>query len=157
MLKTSPQAINSLIALNEAMPDELRDTKTMRRTDTPIYEYEKTGESLFRSIYGHTAPSVQGLLDTIYPDMGWFSKTIGYGLTYGFTDILSPLETSYTLVAALIASDSPLQIQWHLDGARRAGATFEETQAVRTISMEVASLSGIKWRHGVPEVKDIVV
>ncbi|KAG6836935.1 hypothetical protein H0H93_001097, partial [Arthromyces matolae] len=86
--------------------------------------------------------------------MGWFSNTIGYGLTYGFTDILSPLETSYTLVAALIASDSPRQIQWHLDGARRAGATFEEIQAVRKMSMEVATLSGIKWRDGVPEVKD---
>ncbi|KAG5640061.1 hypothetical protein DXG03_001374 [Asterophora parasitica] len=89
--------------------------------------------------------------------MGWFSNTIGYGMTYGFTEILSPLETSYTLVAALVASDSLRQIQWHLDGARRRGATYEEIQAVRTISMEVASLSGIKWRNGVPEVKDNIV
>jgi len=64
------------------------------------------------------------------------------------------LETSYTLVAALIASDSPRQIQWHLDGARRRGATFEEIQAVRKMSMEVAALSGIKWRDGVPEVEE---
>jgi len=152
-----PRTINSLVSLHEVMPDELRDTKTMRRTDTPIEQYEKTGEALFRSIYGDTADSVQNLLDRSYPDMGWFSNTIGYGLTYGFTDILSPLETSYTLVAALIASDSPRQIQWHLDGARRGGATFEETQAVRTMSMEVAALAGIKWRDGVPEVRDIVV
>lgn len=88
---------------------------------------------------------------------GWFTNTVGYGLTYGYTDILSPLETSYMLVAALIANDSPLQIQWHLDGARRGGATFEETQAVRKISMEVASAAGIKWKNGVPEVKDNVV
>ncbi|KAG6900444.1 hypothetical protein C0993_010491 [Termitomyces sp. T159_Od127] len=74
----------------------------MRRTDTQIERYEKTGKALFRSIYGETADSVQNLLDTIYPDMGWFSNTIGYGMTYGFTDVLSPLETSYTLVAALI-------------------------------------------------------
>ncbi|RDB24009.1 hypothetical protein Hypma_008633 [Hypsizygus marmoreus] len=151
-----PRTINSLVALNEVMPEELRDTKTMRRIETSIEEYEKIGQTLFRSIYGETAESVQGLLDSIYPDMGWFSNTIGYGLTYGFTDILSPLETSYTLVAALIASDSPRQIGWHLDGARRGGATYEETQAVRKISMEVSTASGIKWRDGVPEVKDIV-
>jgi hypothetical protein len=75
-------------------------------------------------------------------------------LTYGFTDILSPLETSYTLVASLIGGDNPRQIQWHLNGARRGGATFEETMAVRTIAMEVASAAGVKWKHGVPEVKD---
>ncbi|KAG6873365.1 hypothetical protein C0995_016474 [Termitomyces sp. Mi166 len=150
------RTINGLVALNEVMPEELRDTKTMRRTDTPIEQYEKIGEAMFRNIYGETADSVQDLLDTIYPDMGWFSNTIAYGSTYGFTDILSPLETSYTLVAALIASDSPRQIQWHLDGARRRGATFEEVQTVRTMSMEVAALSGIKWRDGVPELKDTI-
>lgn len=86
--------------------------------------------------------------------LGWFSNTIGYGLTYGFTDILTPLETSYTLVAALIAGDTPRQITWHLDGARRGGATLEEVQAVRRISMEVAREAGVQWREGVPEVKD---
>ncbi|KAG5723955.1 hypothetical protein E4T56_gene9734 [Termitomyces sp. T112] len=150
------RTINSLVALHEVMPEELRDTKTLRRTDIPIEFYEKTGGALFRSIYGETTESVQGLLDTIYPDMGWFSNTIGYGMTYGFTDILSPLETSYILVAALIASDSPRQIQWHLDGARRRGATIEEARTVRTMSMEVAALSGIQWRDGVPEVKDFI-
>ncbi|KAG6845201.1 hypothetical protein H0H87_012528 [Tephrocybe sp. NHM501043] len=152
-----PRTINSLIALHEVMPEELRDTKTMRPTKTTMEQYAVTGEALFRSIYGETADTVQGLLDNIYPDMGWFSNTVGYGLNYGFTEILSPLETSYTLVAALISSDSPLQIQWHLDGARRRGATFEQVKAVRSMSMEVASLSGIKWRDGVPEVKDNVV
>ena len=74
----------------------------------------------------------------------------------GFTDVLSPIETSYTLAASVIVSDSPRQIQWHLNGARRIGATFEETQAVRKIAMEVASAAGIIWKHGVPEVKDLI-
>ena len=88
--------------------------------------------------------------------IGWFSNNIGYGLIYGFTDILSPTETSYAITASLIASDSTLQIQWHLKGARRLGATFEETQAVRTIAMEVASAAGVNWKHGVPEVEDLI-
>lgn len=85
---------------------------------------------------------------------GFFSNTIGYGLTYGFTNVLSPLETSYVLVASLIASDTPRQINWHLDGARRNGATLEEVKAVRQIAIEAASAAGVKWKDGVPEVKE---
>ncbi len=85
---------------------------------------------------------------------GWFSNTIAYGLTYGYTDILSPLETSYVLVASLIASDTPLQINWHLDGARRNGATLDEVKAVRLIAVEAASAAGVRWKHAVPDVKE---
>jgi hypothetical protein len=66
--------------------------------------------------------------------------------------VLSALETSYTLVSALIAGDTPQQIFWHLDGARRGGATLDQVRAVRQISMEVATRCGITWSDGVPEV-----
>jgi hypothetical protein len=84
---------------------------------------------------------------------GWFSKTIGYGVVYGHTDIISSLETSYILIAALIAGDTPQQITWHLDGAQRAGATLDEIRAVRELSIEVAKFSGVQWRHSVPQVE----
>jgi len=147
-----PKAINALKALHEVMPDELKDTEIQRDQNMPLAEYEKVGQNLWRSVYGENADSVQGLLDSIYPDMGWVSRTIGYGLIYGHVDILSSLETSYTLVAALIAGDTPQQIAWHLDGARRGGATLEEVRAVRELSMEVAKFSGVHWQHSVPEV-----
>jgi len=57
-------------------------------------------------------------------------------------------------VASLIASDTPRQINWHLDGARRNGATLEEVIAVRQIAIEAASATGMKWKNGVPEVKE---
>lgn len=68
--------------------------------------------------------------------------------------MLPALETSYTLVAALIAGDTPQQISWHLNGARRGGATLDEVKAVRQISMEVAAQCGITWSDGVPEVPE---
>ncbi|KAJ3868671.1 AhpD-like protein [Lentinula novae-zelandiae] len=148
------KTINSLAALHEVMPPELRDTTMLRDKTTSIQDHEGNGRAFFRETYGDTADSVQTLLDTIYPDMGYFSNTIGYGYTYGFTDILSPLETSYVLVASLIASDTPRQINWHLDGARRNGATLEEVKAVRQIAIEAASAAGVKWKDVVPEVKD---
>ncbi|KIM49534.1 hypothetical protein M413DRAFT_438718 [Hebeloma cylindrosporum] len=148
-----PKAINSLKALHEAMPDELKDKVMHRNPNTSLADYGATGQHLFRSVYGEKAGSVQDMLDSAYPDMGWFSKTIGYGVVYGHTDITSSLETSYTLVAALIAGDTPQQIAWHLDGAQRAGATLDEVRAVRELSIEVAKFSGIQWRNTVPEVE----
>ncbi|KAF8162828.1 hypothetical protein B0H34DRAFT_794599 [Crassisporium funariophilum] len=150
-----PKAINSLKALHEVMPESLQDKTIHRDTRASLAECEATGQKLWRHVYGDKADSIQDLLDTIYPDMGWFSKTIGYGLTYGHIDILSPLETSYTLVASLIAGDTPQQIAWHLDGALRGGATLQEVQAVREISIQVAKHSGISWQHDVPEVAAI--
>ncbi|KAG5339719.1 hypothetical protein C0989_003969 [Termitomyces sp. Mn162] len=137
----SLQTINSLVALHEVMPEELRDTKTLRRTDIPIEFYEKTGGALFRSIYGETTESVQGLLDTIYPDMGNSPRVAG-GVSFTFRQDGSQIRL--------------VMIQWHLDGARRRGATIEEARTVRTMSMEVAALSGIQWRDGVPGVKDFI-
>ncbi|KJA15966.1 hypothetical protein HYPSUDRAFT_331609 [Hypholoma sublateritium FD-334 SS-4] len=169
-----PKAINSLKSLHEAMPVELWETAVSRDTGATLTSYEVAGQSLWRSVYGEKSGSVQALLDSIYPDMGeiftrysylcimlksrdlfegWFSRAIGYGLVYGHTDFVSPLETSYTLVAALIAGDTPQQIDWHLEGAQRGGATFEEVSAVREASIKVAELSGIQWRHPIPEVK----
>ncbi|EFI28454.1 hypothetical protein CC1G_13987 [Coprinopsis cinerea okayama7 len=149
-----PRAINSLRALHEAMPDDLKDTELQRDPNLPLSEYQQKGQVYWDSVYGETAPAVQGLLDAIYPDMGWFSKTIGYGLVYNARpDILSPLETSFTLVAALIAGDTPQQIAWHLKGALRCGASVEEIHAARKIAIEVAKHSGVQWRNPVPEIE----
>lgn len=149
-----PRAINSMVSLHEAMPEELRDTRPLRNLQTPIEEYMRRGENLFRSMYGETADPVQKLLDSILPDMGWFSNTIGYGATYGFTEVTTPLETSFILVAALISVDTPRQINWHLGNARRTGATLEQVKAARQIVMEVAETSGVRWKDGVPEIKE---
>ncbi|KAJ3500009.1 hypothetical protein NLJ89_g9983 [Agrocybe chaxingu] len=138
-----PRAINGLKALHEVMPEELKEEKLLRDPNVSLGRYEEVGNAFFKTVYGEKAEEVMGMLDTVYPDLGtstppidfWglqlsfcpgcFSRTIGYGLVYSptatQTEILSPLETSYTLVAALIAVDTPQQIVWHLDGARRGG------------------------------------
>ncbi|KAH9999087.1 hypothetical protein BJV77DRAFT_1058615 [Russula vinacea] len=127
------KAINSLISLLEATPEELRDTE------------RQSGEVFFRALYD--------LLDKIYPDMGWFSNTIAYGSVYGHTEILNQLETSYVLVGSLIAVDTPLQIAWHLDNARRGGSSLEQARAIRQIAIEASQSTGVTWKNDVPEVK----
>lgn len=65
---------------------------------------------------------------------------------------MSQAETSFVMVSALIAADTPRQIGWHLNGAIRNGATVAEVQAVRKISIEVARIAGIKWKNEIPDV-----
>jgi tRNA G37 N-methylase Trm5 len=72
---------------------------------------------------------------------------------YNYSAILSQLETSYVIVGALVAVDTPRQIGWHLDNARRGGASLEQARAVRQIAMEASESAGVRRRNDVPEVK----
>ncbi|OJT13010.1 hypothetical protein TRAPUB_10419 [Trametes pubescens] len=153
LLSGFPRTINTLIALNEVMPEGLRESKPLRDSNKHMTEYDKSGEKLFRSMYRDTADSVQGLLDSAYPDLGWWCNTIGYGVMYGGADVLTQVESSYAIVAALIAVDAPRQVGWHLANARHGSASLEEARAVRRIAMEVAQLVGVTWKNGVPEVE----
>ena len=133
----------------------------------------ETGRQYFKDTYGDTAESVQSMLNAYYPDLGkyykiectfrifvqlaltgYFSETLGYGYVYAYSDVLSHVETSFTMIAALIASDTPRQIDWHLRGAIRNGATTAEVKAIRQISIEVAKASGIHWKNEIPDIED---
>ncbi|KAJ2922468.1 hypothetical protein H1R20_g14632, partial [Candolleomyces eurysporus] len=147
-----PKAINSLVALHEATPEPLRETEVHRDTNKSLAEYDEKGKIFWNSVYGDTSNNLYDMLYKVYPDLAWFSRTVGYGITYGSMEYLSPLETSYSLVAALIAGDTPQQIAWHLAGAKRCGASSEEVQAVRSIAIEVSKHCGIQWKNPVPEI-----
>jgi alkylhydroperoxidase/carboxymuconolactone decarboxylase family protein YurZ len=84
--------------------------------------------------------------------LGYFSTTLAYGFIYSFSDVLSHVDTSFTMIAALIASDTPRQIDWHLRGAIRNGASTVEVKAVREIAIEVAQAAGIKWKNEIPNI-----
>ncbi|KZT74151.1 hypothetical protein DAEQUDRAFT_721034 [Daedalea quercina L-15889] len=155
LLSGIPRVIESLIALNGVMPEELQTKQVLRDRTKTIADYEKSGEQLFRAMYCETADTVQGLLDRAYPDLGWFCNTVGYGITYGGTDVLTQVEISYAIVAALIAIDAPRQITWHLANAQHGGATLEEAKAVREIAVKVAQAAGVTWSDGVPDVPEV--
>jgi len=146
------KAINALSALHDILPESLRDTKPLRDVSLTTQDWAKAGRELFEGTYGDTTDSVQSLLDGIYPDLGYFSNTFAYGYTYSFTGVMSQAETSFAMVAALIAVDTPLQIGWHLNGAVRNGASIAEIQAVRKISIEVARAAGVKWKNEIPDI-----
>jgi len=147
-----PKVINALIKMKDDTPADLLDTKIQRDTNLSLADYEKMGEAMFARVYGAAAHETQALLDSAYPDMGYFSKTIGYGFTYGLSRYTTDLEFSYIMLASLIAIDSPLQIMWHLDGALRNGASIEQVRAVRGMAIEVARLAGVLSGDDIPDL-----
>ena len=56
------------------------------------------------------------------------------------------------MISALIANDTPRQVEWHLTGAIRNGATVEEVRAVREIALRIAVKAGIPLKHEVPNI-----
>ncbi|KAH9950200.1 hypothetical protein B0H21DRAFT_785422 [Amylocystis lapponica] len=152
LLSGLPRAINSCIALNAILTDDLRDKEIVRNTKGNLEDFAKSGRKIFKALYRETADPVQALLDAASPDLGWFCNTIGYGVTTGGTNLLTQVEVSYGIVAALIAVDASRQIVWHLANTQHSGATLEQAKAVRKIAMTVAEKSGVVWEAGIPEV-----
>ena len=80
----------------------------------------------------------------------WAVKVIGYGMVYGQTDLLSQVETSCVLTAAIIGMETPRQFLWQFSNIRHGGASAEEALAVRQICLDVAAKFGIEWKEEVP-------
>ncbi|KAF8888064.1 AhpD-like protein [Infundibulicybe gibba] len=157
LLSGYPKAINALIHLNTILPDDLRDT-TPLRWECPCHmlkshlcptqqsfadhnDLNRIGQEHASRTYGDTTETVQSLIKETYPDLEYFLATFSYGYTMSFSQVLSAAETSLVTVAALIATDTPRQTEWHLQGAMRNGASRAEVTAVRQISMEVSRMS----------------
>ncbi|CAL1703379.1 unnamed protein product [Somion occarium] len=147
LLSGYARAINSLVALHGVTPPELREQTTIRNTNQHITDYAENdmGEQLSNISFSLN-------FGADHENTGWFSNTVGYGITYRGTNVLSQVETSYVIATANICMDTPRQIAWHLANARHGGATVEQAKAVREIAMEVASAAGIQWTEAVPEV-----
>jgi alkylhydroperoxidase/carboxymuconolactone decarboxylase family protein YurZ len=81
-----------------------------------------------------------------------FTTKIGYGYVYAFMGVTSAKETSFTMISALIPNDTPRQVEWHLTGAVRNGATVEEVRGVREIALKIAIKAGVPLKNEVPDI-----
>ena len=84
--------------------------------------------------------------------LGYLCVAHAYGYTYSFPDYLSEIETTYCMISALIPADTPKQIDWHINNAKRLGASVQEVRAVREISIEISKKAGVQWRHPIPDL-----
>ncbi|KAH8200293.1 hypothetical protein TruAng_005566 [Truncatella angustata] len=184
LIKTSavggvPKTINSLLSLKQVTPPELIDepgspspTGRLRDLyDVPASEVLRRGQSFFEKVYGKIAKRIMGQMDRSgTEDLGLTARLV-YGHVLSNISILSPIETSFVMIAGLIPQDvSPFQLQgrcawyWlgegiltgrkhkkvnpqlkgHLRGALNGGATVEEVRAVREVAMQICEASGMQ-------------
>ena len=107
------KTINALLALKEATPSELQDeplgySLTARRAelyDAPPSQILKRGQIFFDKIYGKVAKRIMGQMDRSgTEDLGLTARLMcGYVLSN--TNVLTPAESSYILIAGLIPQD----------------------------------------------------
>ncbi|KAK7425410.1 hypothetical protein QQZ08_008089 [Neonectria magnoliae] len=109
-----PKTINALMALKSVTPEEYLDTASGGENPSSRYRdlYETTapqvlqrGQIFFDKLYGKIARRVMGQMDRSgSEDLGLMARLV-YGYILSNTDVLSPTETSFVLIASLIPQD----------------------------------------------------
>lgn len=146
-----PKTINSLLELKKATPENLIDeplgySPTARPVDVydvPSSQILHRGQAFFDKVYGKVSKRVMGQMDRSGTEDLGLTARLMYGYILSNTQVLTPAETSFVLVTALIPQDVNPQLKGHLKGALNGGATVEEVKAVRNVVMEICEAAGM--------------
>ncbi|OLN97447.1 Uncharacterized protein C17D11.03c [Colletotrichum chlorophyti] len=111
---------------------------------TPPSKILQRGQSFWNNIYGKISRRLMSQMDRSGTEDLGLTARLMYGYILSNTTVLSPVETSYVLIAGLIPQDVNPQLKGHLRGALNGGATVEEVRAVRSIVMEICKASGME-------------
>ncbi len=119
------RAINAFAAFQEILPHVPRASRERggRR---------RRGEALCRRIYGPVYEKMIARMGAFHPDLAAWILEDGYGKVLS-RPILSIRERELIVVAVLSALRLPLQLESHVRGARRVGATEREVAAMLRI------------------------
>ncbi|EWZ46798.1 AhpD-like protein [Fusarium oxysporum f. sp. albedinis] len=146
-----PKSINALMSLKSTTPEDLLDEPgtgiSIRHKDiydTAPAKVLERGQTFFEAIYGKISRRIMGQLDwSGAPDLGLLAR-LTYGYVLSNTDVLTPAETSFVLIASLIPQDVNPQLKGHLRGALNGGASVDEVRAVRDVVIKICEASGMK-------------
>jgi alkylhydroperoxidase/carboxymuconolactone decarboxylase family protein YurZ len=142
-----PKTINALTHLKNVTPTELRETSLQREFRQTI-DVNK-GAAFFDQVYGKISSRVFNQLSTAYPDLAHYTIGHVYAPLLSFSNVLGPKQTSLVVIACLIPQDVNPQLKGHLKGALNNGATREEVEDTRALSMEICQWCGVNWREEV--------
>lgn len=103
----------------------------------------------WNALYGKVSTRVRTQMFNAYPDLWQYALHSVYSPLLSYTGVLSALETSYCVVAALIPQDVNPTLKGHLKGAINLGGTKEELTDIRHLVFDVCDWSGnILWKGG---------
>ncbi|OHW96670.1 carboxymuconolactone decarboxylase [Colletotrichum incanum] len=153
-----PKTINSLMELKKVTPEHLLDephgsdnyttsSPTARYVDvhgTASPKILQRGQDFWNKIYGKISRRIMSQMDRSGTEDLGLTARLMYGYILSNINVLSPVETSYVLIAGLIPQDVNPQLKGHLRGALNGGASVEEVRAVRGIVVEICKASGMR-------------
>ncbi len=125
-----PRAINALSALNRTLESLGRDPmeghpSDLERPETDVVR--QRGESLCARIYGPVYASLRRRMAALHPLLERWMIEEGYGRVLSRAN-LAPREREFGVVGALVVLGVEPQLESHVRGALRVGASIEETQ-----------------------------
>ncbi|KAI5458404.1 AhpD-like protein [Mariannaea sp. PMI_226] len=148
-----PKTINALMALKAVTPEDLLDTPGIESRlssrfqdiyNTPAPQIIERGQTFFDKLYGKISRRIMGQMDRSgSEDLGLMARLV-YGYILSNADVLTPVETSFVLIASLIPQDVNPQLKGHLRGALNGGASPDEVRAVRDIVIKICEASGMR-------------
>ncbi|KAK6331578.1 hypothetical protein TWF718_002127 [Orbilia javanica] len=118
----------------------------------PTLPFLTRGSEFFDTLYGPTiSKKVLANLQKSSPDLQILATWI-YALILSEGTVLTPRETSFVLISALIPQDVNAQLKPHLVGAINNGANREEVDGVRGCVMEICKELGVAWKGEVAKL-----
>jgi 4-carboxymuconolactone decarboxylase len=128
------RAINAFAALQEIAPH-------VPKAPPPRGDRLRRGERICRRIYGPVYERMIGRMSGFHPDLARWILEDGYGKVLS-RPILSLRERELIVVALLSALRLPLQLESHVRGALRVGATKRDVVAMRSLSAKTEGTPG---------------
>lgn len=119
-----PRVINALTAIKE-MGIATAGAPDAGDVDTWL----SSGERLCATVYGDAYERLRASMERLHPALERWMIEIGYGRVLSRPGV-SPRLRELCVVAVLAGQDAPRQLESHLRGAQRVGASLEECDAV---------------------------
>ncbi|KAK4515280.1 uncharacterized protein ATC70_002890 [Mucor velutinosus] len=133
-----PRVINAEIALYNHLSVQyrslLRTTALNANGNTTLWNAR--GMGFFNQIYGTGSEKKQKMIQDAHPDLWQYINEI-YGNIISDTTHLSAVDTELQAIVSLIQMDALPQLQDHILGAERVGATKEQIKAAEFIGYKV--------------------
>lgn len=116
-----PRAIEALTKLSELWP------RMKSAPHVPASEWNESGEELCRRVYGRNFAKLHQNISEAHPDLAAWMVSEGYGKVLSRPG-LDSISRELCTVGALIAMDTPRQLQAHILGARNVGASAQQIE-----------------------------
>lgn len=100
------------------------------------------GSDFWSLIYGKIKGRVRRQLIDAYPDLWQYAYQSVYGSILSYTKVLNARETSLCVLCALIPQDVNPILKGHLKGAENVGASKEEIENCRQLTLDICDWSG---------------